>query len=163
MSDNVTFAERLSTALGPLYSVSLANADGHICASFGSFTTDEVTRIPLPNSDDSVLISIKQSALYMVERLVQDLMPSRREFTVTHLENVLEELIAMAEAQIGRPISEMSRPEKRHLVRLLDERGAFTLRKSVETLADLLGVTRITVYNYLDWVRRPESSMESAE
>ena len=33
---------------------------------------------------------------------------------------------------------------------LLDERGAFQLRKSVEEVADALGVSRFTVYNYLN-------------
>ena len=34
-------------------------------------------------------------------------------------------------------------------MRLLDERGAFRLRKAVEDVADALGVSRFTVYNYL--------------
>jgi predicted transcriptional regulator YheO len=47
----------------------------------------------------------------------------------------------------------MSRTEKQKLVRFLDDRGAFSLRKSVERVADILGVSRFTVYNYLDAVR----------
>src|SRR4029453_17754465 len=35
-------------------------------------------------------------------------------------------------------------------VRLLDDRGAFQLRKAVEEVADALGVSRFTVYNYLN-------------
>jgi predicted transcriptional regulator YheO len=35
-------------------------------------------------------------------------------------------------------------------VRLLEERGAFTYRKSAETVAEALNVTRFTVYNYLN-------------
>ena len=34
-------------------------------------------------------------------------------------------------------------------MRLLDERGAFMLRRAVEHVADAMGVSRITVYNYL--------------
>jgi predicted transcriptional regulator YheO len=33
---------------------------------------------------------------------------------------------------------------------LLDDRGAFQLRRSVEEVADALGVSRFTVYNYLN-------------
>ena len=40
--------------------------------------------------------------------------------------------------------------DKQRAVRLLDERGAFTLRKAVEDVADALGVSRFTVYNYLN-------------
>jgi predicted transcriptional regulator YheO len=35
-------------------------------------------------------------------------------------------------------------------VRILDDRGAFTLRKAVEDVADSLRVSRFTVYNYLN-------------
>ena len=35
-------------------------------------------------------------------------------------------------------------------VRRLDARGAFQLRRAVEEVADALGVSRFTVYNYLN-------------
>jgi len=33
---------------------------------------------------------------------------------------------------------------------MLDERGAFAFRRSVESVADLMGVSRFTIYNYLN-------------
>ena len=42
-------------------------------------------------------------------------------------------------------------------MRLLDDRGAFRLRKSIEDVADALEVRRITVYNYLNAVERQPS------
>ena len=47
----------------------------------------------------------------------------------------------------------MTRADKQQLVRYLDERGAFALRKAVESVAETLGVSRFTVYNYLDAAR----------
>ena len=38
-------------------------------------------------------------------------------------------------------------------MRLLEERGAFQIRKSIEDVADAMGVSRITVYNYLNAIR----------
>ena len=37
---------------------------------------------------------------------------------------------------------------------MLDERGAFILRRAVEDIADVMGVSRITVYNYLNAIHR---------
>jgi predicted transcriptional regulator YheO len=37
---------------------------------------------------------------------------------------------------------------------MLEERGAFAYRKSAETVAEALGVTRFTVYNYLNRTAR---------
>jgi len=44
----------------------------------------------------------------------------------------------------------MTRTQKQEAVTLLNEWGAFTLRKSVEDVAEALGVSRFTVYNYLE-------------
>jgi hypothetical protein len=62
----------------------------------------------------------------------------------------LDRMIATVEAQLGAPLAELSREDKQRAVRLLDERGAFRLRKAVEEVADALGVSRFTVYNYLN-------------
>jgi hypothetical protein len=62
----------------------------------------------------------------------------------------LDRMIASVEAQLGAPLAELSREDKQHAVRLLDERGAFQLRKAVEEVADALSVSRFTVYNYLN-------------
>jgi hypothetical protein len=62
----------------------------------------------------------------------------------------LERVIAEVEAELGGPLSELSRADKQRAVRLLEERGAFEMRKSVPAVAEALGVTRFTVYNYLN-------------
>ncbi len=74
------------------------------------------------------------------------------------VDEALTELIAECESEIGRPLEEMTRAEKRQVVRFLDQRGAFALRKSVETVADALGVSRFTVYNYLETSRQGGSA-----
>lgn len=62
----------------------------------------------------------------------------------------LDRMIAGVEAELGAPLAELSREGKQRAVRLLEARGAFQLRKSVEDVADALGVSRFTVYNYLN-------------
>jgi hypothetical protein len=65
------------------------------------------------------------------------------------LNGALDRMIASVTAELGCPLPELSREDKQRVVRLLDERGAFRLRKAVEDVADALGVSRFTVYNYL--------------
>lgn len=62
----------------------------------------------------------------------------------------LDRMIAAVEGELGSPLALMSRVDKQRAVRLLDDRGAFQLRKAVEEVADALGVSRFTVYNYLN-------------
>jgi hypothetical protein len=66
------------------------------------------------------------------------------------LHGALERMISAVERELGAPLAVLSREDKQRAVRLLDGRGAFTLRKAVEDVADALGVSRFTVYNYLN-------------
>ncbi|GAB3134831.1 helix-turn-helix domain-containing protein [Tsukamurella serpentis] len=62
-------------------------------------------------------------------------------------------LLASLAAEFGAPLDGLDRAGKQRAVRILEERGAFTYRKSAETVAEVLGVTRFTVYNYLNRIR----------
>jgi hypothetical protein len=69
------------------------------------------------------------------------------------LHGALGRLIEQVEDELGGHLAELSREDKQRAVRLLDDRGAFLLRRAVEDVADALGVSRITVYNYLNAIR----------
>ena len=60
----------------------------------------------------------------------------------------------LVERELGAPLPTLSREDKQRAIRLLDERGAFILRRAVEDVADAMGVSRITVYNYLNALHR---------
>jgi hypothetical protein len=70
------------------------------------------------------------------------------------LHGALDRLIDSVEAELGGRLPDLDREDKQRAVRLLDERGAFTLRRAVEQVADAMGVSRITVYNYLNAIHR---------
>ena len=65
----------------------------------------------------------------------------------------LDSLLASVADELGSPLGDLGRAEKQRAVRLLEERGAFAYRKSAEVVAEALGVTRFTVYNYLNRIR----------
>ena len=70
------------------------------------------------------------------------------------LHGALDRLIDSVETELGGPLPSLSREAKQRAVRLLDERGAFILRRAVEDVADAMGVSRITIYNYLNAIHR---------
>ena len=70
------------------------------------------------------------------------------------LHGAMELLIESVERELGAKLALLSRAEKQRSIRLLDERGAFILRRAVEDVADAMGVSRITVYNYLNSLHR---------
>ena len=59
-------------------------------------------------------------------------------------------ILADVQREFSMPLVLLPRSEKQRAVRLLEEAGAFSYRKSVETIAAALGVSRFTVYNYLN-------------
>ncbi|GHF79444.1 DNA-binding protein [Streptomyces filamentosus] len=66
------------------------------------------------------------------------------------LSDSLDHILAAMERRHGMPLAELDRKAKQEVVRLLEARGAFSVRHGVETVAGALGVSRFTVYNYLN-------------
>lgn len=159
MNADGEFAQALAAALGPMYHVSVVLPDGTIEMTFHASEGPAVpvTKIGLPSSTASLLVELDVAALQAADHVLHSLAraPVETSIGLRSLDHALESLITAGEAWVGRPVSQMSRLEKQRLVKFLDERGAFSLRKSVETVADVLGVSRFTVYNYLDASRGP--------
>ena len=74
-------------------------------------------------------------------------------FRIPPMQTALDRLVTSVERELGSPLSQLDRVQKQVAVRLLDEKGAFMLRKSIDDIADLMGVSRITIYNYLNTIR----------
>ncbi|MEO3753799.1 helix-turn-helix domain-containing protein [Streptomyces sp. B6B3] len=67
-----------------------------------------------------------------------------------HLADSLEHILGELRRRHGMPLAELDRRTKQQVVRALETRGAFAMRHGVETVAAALGVSRFTVYNYLN-------------
>lgn len=70
------------------------------------------------------------------------------------LHGALRRLIASVERELGGALAELPREKKQAAVRLLNDRGAFLLRRAADDVADTMGVSRITIYNYLSAIER---------
>ncbi|MEW1685022.1 helix-turn-helix domain-containing protein [Streptomyces sp. T12] len=66
------------------------------------------------------------------------------------LADSLDHILAALERRQGQPLADLDRKAKQEIVRGLEARGAFAVRHGVETVASALGVSRFTVYNYLN-------------
>jgi hypothetical protein len=153
---DLAFAEALSQVLGSLYRLSVVDRDGGTVATYGHRNRSDGLRstVPLPNSSRSLVVEVDTHSVEAADRVLHAIASGAATTetslgAIATLDSALDELIRQGEAQIGKRLPEMSRREKQQLVRLLHERGAFNLRKAVEHVAELLGVSRFTVYNYL--------------
>ncbi len=73
---------------------------------------------------------------------------------LNELHGALERAVASVEREIGGRLSEMDRAQKQAAVRGLDEHGAFLLRGAVEDVAGWMGVSKVTLYTYLNAIER---------
>lgn len=131
-----------------------------------------ITILPLPMSNGdagyAVAIEVDTGAMRRASRLLASLAdPDGEDFpsgeSEPHLGDALDRMIAAASAQVGVPTSEMSRSQKQQVVRYLDERGAFLIKKAVEQVAGELGVSRFTIYNYLEDTNRRDAGAGGAK
>jgi hypothetical protein len=111
--------------------------------------------LPLPGAEHlAVAIEADSAALGRAARLLAELAEPEAGMgptdDVDHLGDALDRFLSAAEASVGVPLEEMSRSQKQQVVRYLDDRGAFLITKAVEDVAARLGVTRFTIYNYLE-------------
>ncbi|SDI27541.1 helix-turn-helix transcriptional regulator [Alteribacillus bidgolensis] len=51
----------------------------------------------------------------------------------------------------------MKRHEKIELIRFMDEKGIFSMKSSIDKVAALLGISKVTVYSYLDEIKNKSS------
>lgn len=76
-----------------------------------------------------------------------------QESYVTGPSELLDVLTAEAVRAVGKPISFMQKEDKLRVVEFLEEKDAFRIKRAVEEIANALGVSRVTVYNYLEEIR----------
>ena len=69
----------------------------------------------------------------------------------------IQEIFEESLAAIGKPAGELNKDDRLRLVALMDQKNAFSFRKSVPFVASQLKVSRYTVYKYLDELAREKA------
>ena len=110
----------------------------------------------------ALCINVDLSAVQHARSLLEALLPGPSasgppqpdEHIGRDLVSVMDAMIGEAIAEVGKPAAQMTRDDKIGVLQRLDARGATQMRKSVETIAVRLGISRVTAYSYLDEARR---------
>jgi len=76
----------------------------------------------------------------------------------SELHGALDRLVHIVELDIGASLADMDRSQKQIAIRRLDEQGAFLLRGAVEDVATMMGVSRVTLYSYLNAVNKGDGA-----
>jgi len=63
---------------------------------------------------------------------------------------LLDDLIQQSVALIGKPVPQMNRDDKIRAIRFLQDAGAFLITKSGDRVSKFFGISKYTLYNYID-------------
>jgi predicted transcriptional regulator YheO len=69
------------------------------------------------------------------------------------MDTLMLEIINGAVRRFGKPVSMMNKDEKTQAVQAMLQRGLFIVKGGVELAAQALGVSRFTIYNYMEAIR----------
>ena len=70
--------------------------------------------------------------------------------TESDADDVLDELIAQSVALVGKPAALMNKEDKMRAIGFLSQSGAFLVTKSGDKVAKYFGISKYTLYSYID-------------
>ena len=106
-------------------------------------------------------IDFDYSSLVYANRILVDLMSADADLQSVlwqEADNGLAQIFDECLAAIGKPVNALTKADRIKIVALLEQKNAFSFRKSVPYVAKRLQVSRYTVYKYLDQLNTQEES-----
>jgi predicted transcriptional regulator YheO len=159
---------RAASEGGPDVRVYVTSSDGKVLKSLAVSLRDadgDVFGILGLNFDVSGLVQTQRTLanLAAVGRQGGESPPETEEIFAGDIRDVVAGMVAKILNEMGKTPAAMSRDEKMEVVKRLEERGAFLVKRSAEQVADALDLSRYTIFSYLKEIRRPAAGSRATE
>ena len=108
-------------------------------------------------------VNFDYTSLLMVQNVVNDFTHVGDSIEIAasekdeNLERKLDEFYKKAIDHIGKPIPFMRKKERVEMIRFLQDKGAFSIHKSIPIIAEKMKVSRYTIYNYLREIKEEQA------
>ena len=132
------------------YCYLMRTPDGRILKSSSMYIRNSkgaVTGLFSINYDVTTLLMAQQSIGELVE--TKDKAGDEPE-KIININDVLTELIEQSVALVGKPVAMMNKDDKIRAIQFLNESGAFLVTKSGDRVAKYFGISKYTLYSYID-------------
>ena len=124
--------------------------DGKILKSSTIFLRDEdgkVSGIFAINYDITLMKAMEDQLRVFTSADAQEQEPE----TITHnVNDLLEELIKQSAQLVGKPVALMNKEDKVKAIGFLNDSGAFLITKSGQRVCNFFGISKYTLYSYID-------------
>ena len=124
--------------------------DGRILKSSTVYIRNEQGGI-----DGVFSINYDITELLMAERAIDSILNHKVDRTVPEripisVNDLLDDLIEQAAAKIGKPVAMMTKDDKIRAIRFLNNAGAFLVTRSGDKVSKYFGISKYTLYSYID-------------
>lgn len=129
----------------------LTEVDGKMIKSSTIYIRDEngdITGIFGINYDISPMVAFEKELKSLIN--VETLQTDESTCIYQNVNNLLDDLIKRAVKMVGRPVAYMTREDKIKAIKFLNEHGAFLITKSGDKISNYFGISKYTMYSYLD-------------
>ena len=91
----------------------------------------------------------------MVEGALRELISTGEEAPsepekIININDMLDDLIEQSVALVGKPVALMNKDDKVKAIQFLNQNGAFLVTKSGDKVAKYFGISKYTLYSYID-------------
>lgn len=125
--------------------------DGRILRSTSIFIKDELGEVQgvfSINYDITNLVMAENTLKNIINRKVDS--GSKPQKITKNVEGLLDELIERSVEMIGKPVAMMTKEDKKRAMQFLNDTGAFLITKSGDKVSEYFGISKYTLYNYID-------------
>lgn len=122
-------------------SIYIRNSRGNVAAIFS--INYDITNMMMMHQELAEFMSLKDREQAEPEKII-------------NINNVLDELITQSVQQVGKPVALMNKEDKVKAIRFLNESGAFLVTKSTDKVAKYFGISKYTLYSYIDANKQQE-------
>jgi len=127
-------------------------ADGRILKSSTMFirdTDDSIHYILSVNYDITGLLTVDHAikSLIDTEPASSNTQPEK---IVHNVNDLLDILLEQSVAMVGKPVALMNKDDKVAAIQFLNDKGAFLITKSGDKVSKYFGISKFTLYSYID-------------
>ncbi|QQK78858.1 transcriptional regulator [Salicibibacter cibi] len=109
----------------------------------------------------SICINYNISDFMLVSKIINNFVDTNKKVDETFsgdINEVIENLLEKASNHVGKTVPFMNKDDKLAVLEYLDQKGMFTVKRSIERVALYLDVSKFTIYNYLEEIRVKKES-----
>ena len=147
---------RGKTSQGDKYNYFTQTHDGKILRSSSIYIRNSSNAII-----GSICINIDISNFIVAEKTIQSITGNYscsaqngdEEIFSQNIMDLLDSLMNKSVTIVGKPVSMMNKNDKLKGIKFLDDKGAFLIMKSGERVSSFYGISKFTLYSYLEEIR----------